>query len=340
MRRGTTMSDVPEISVVIVNYNGREHLEACLSAVAAQRGAEFECVLVDNGSTDGSASFVAERFPWVRLVRSETNLGFAGGNNRGATVARGRLIAFLNNDTRASATWLFELRRGLDEEPDVALVTSRIVYMGNPAVLDSAGDGMTRAGGAFKHGHGGPAGRHPDRREVFGACGAAFMMRRSVFDELGGFDEDFFLSHEDVDLSYRARLLGHRILYLPDAVVEHRGSTTIGRTSRLSVFQGQRNLEWVYVKNTPGPFLWRTLVPHLVYDLAALVYFATSGHLSTFLSAKWAAARGLGRMRSKRREIQRTRRVDLTQLWALLEPGWLGLKWREKRFDLELTKEP
>jgi GT2 family glycosyltransferase len=326
--------DHPEISVIVVNFNGGAHLETCLAALERQDNAHFEVVLVDNASVDDSVRTVRERFPWVRLVVLGENRGFAGGNNAGVAEARGRLIAFLNNDTRADTQWLARLRAAFESAPGAAMATSRIVFMHDPSILDSAGDGLTRAGGAFKRGHGSAAVAASTPCEVFGACGAAFMMPRSVFDEVGGFDEDFFLSHEDVDLSYRVRLRGYRVLYVPDAIVEHAGSVTIGRTSRLSVFHGQRNLEWVYVKNTPGPFLWRTLPLHLIYDLAALAYFARVGHLFTFVSAKWAAARGLPRMWRKRREIQRTRQVDLRRLWSLLEPGWLALKRREKRFDL------
>ena len=329
--------DLPEISVVIVNFNGRAHLETCLAAVEGQEDARFEVVLVDNASDDDSVRTVRERFPSVRLVLLDENRGFAGGNNAGVAEARGRLIAFLNNDTRADTRWLAYLRAALESSPDVAMVTSRIVFMHDPSILDSAGDGLTRAGGAFKRGHGGAAQAESTPREVFGACRAAFMMTRSVFDEVGGFDEDFFLSHEDVDLSYRVRLRGYRVLYVPDATVEHAGSVTIGRTSRLSVFHGQRNLEWVYLKNTPGWLLCRTLPLHVIYDLAALVYFARVGHLLTFVSAKWAAVRGVPRMWRKRRAIQKTRQVNLQHLWALLEPRWLGLKWHEKRFDVKVA---
>jgi GT2 family glycosyltransferase len=328
------MSGDPDISVIVVNYNGREHLDTCLRALEVQQNVDFECVVVDNGSRDQSASFVRERFPWVRLVESGKNLGCAGGNNRGAAVARGRLLAFLNNDTRAEPTWLSALARGLDEAADVALAASRIVYMHDSAILDSAGDGMTRAGGAFKHGHGAPAGRYGSRREVFGACGAAFLVPRAVFDEAGGFDEDFFVSHEDVDLSYRIRLLGYRCMYVPEAIVQHAGSATLGRTSRLSVYYGQRNLEWVYWKNTPLKLLVLSLPRHLAYMLAASAYFTSIGRLPTFAAAKWAALRGLPRLRGKRRAIQRARRVPDSCLWAMLDPGWLGLKLREKRFDL------
>jgi N-acetylglucosaminyl-diphospho-decaprenol L-rhamnosyltransferase len=328
---------MPEISVVIVTWNGREHLDACLAAVAAQRGVWAETIVVDNASTDGTAKYVSERFPWVRLVALQTNCGFAGGNNAGAREARGRHLAFLNNDTVADPGWLRALRDGVDEANRVALTTSLVVYMHDPVVVDSAGDGLTRAGGAFKRHHGGPASGAMESCEVFGACGAAFLIPRAVFEEVGGFDEDFFASHEDVDLSYRARLRGYRVRYVAEAVVHHRGSATLGRLSPCAAFYGQRNLEWAYVKNTPTPLLLRTLLDHLVYNAAAAVHFARLGMLGTFLRAKRAAIVGLPRAWRKRAAIQRGRTVPSHEIWRHLEPHWLGLKLREETFDMGLA---
>jgi GT2 family glycosyltransferase len=158
-------------------------------------------------------------------------------------------------------------------------------------------------------------------------------MPKAVFDELGGFDEDFFASHEDVDLSYRARLLGYRVRYVPTAVVRHHGSATLGRLSARAVFYGQRNLEWVYLKNSPPALLWRTAAGHLLYDLAAGVYFVGTGRGWTFVRAKAAALAGLPRMLRKRAAVQRSRRAAVDAIWQVLEPGWLGVKTREKRFD-------
>ena len=328
----------PEISVVVVNFNGLQHLNTCLQALLAQDGLSFEVVVVDNASTDGSVEFVRAHYPSVRLVVTEQNLGFAGGNNRGAAGARAPLLAFLNNDTRVEPGWLLTLRNGLSWSPNAALVTSRIVYMHDPTVLDSAGDGVTRAGGAFKRGHGAPASHHLRRREVFGACGAAFLIVREVFEEVGGFDEDFFLSHEDVDLSYRVRLRGYRCVYMPEAVVQHVGSASLGRTSDSAVFYGQRNLEWVYLKNTPAVILWLSLPLHAVYLAAAFAYFTWAGRLPAFVAAKWAALRGGRAMWRKRRIVQRTRRATASDIWQMLEPSWLGLKLREKRFELRMAR--
>src|SRR4030095_10050592 len=141
---------------------------------------------------------------------------------------------------------------GVDEEHGFALVTSRIVYMHDPGVIDSAGDSLLASGGAFKRHHGARVEMARESAEVFGVCGAACLMPRRVFDELGGFDEDFFASHEAFDLSCRARLLGYRCGYVADAVVRHHGSATIGRVSTFGVFHGQRNLEWMYVKKKPA----------------------------------------------------------------------------------------
>jgi GT2 family glycosyltransferase len=329
---------VPEISVIIVTWNGRQHLDDCLTAVAAQQGVDAETVLVDNASADGTVEYVRERFPDVRIVALDSNHGFAGGNNAGVREARGRYVAFLNNDTIADAGWLRALRAGLDEAHRIALVTSRIVYMHDPAIIDSAGDGLTRAGGAFKRLHGGPASAAEDSREVFGACGAAFMMPRAVFETVGGFDEDFFASYEDVDLSYRVRLLGYRCRYVADARVRHLGSATLGRVSSRSVFFAQRNLEWMYLKNTPTSILVRTLPRHLVYAAAAAAYFARLGLFGTFVRAKASALAGLGQVLRKRAAIQRARTASAADIWSQLEPRWLALKLREERFDRSIAK--
>jgi hypothetical protein len=329
---------VAEVSVIVVTWNGRQHLEMCLAAVADQRDVAVETILVDNGSTDGTSAFVRERFPWVKVVLLDVNRGFAGGNNAGAREATGRYLAFLNNDTQADPGWLRALRDGIDQSKGIALATSRIVYMHDPSVVDSAGDGMTRAGGAFKRFHGGLATGAAESCEVFGACGAACLMPRTVFEELGGFDEDFFASHEDVDVSYRARLLGYRCRYVAGAIVRHRGSATLGRVSAQAVFQGQRNLEWVYVKNTPASILARTLLSHMIYNVAAAVHFTRLGLLGTFLRAKLAALGGLPLMLRKRAVVQRSRAVGTSAIWRVLEPGWVRLKLKEKRFDLSIRQ--
>ena len=329
----------PEVSVVVVTWNGRHHLDACLDALAAQRGVRAEVILVDNGSTDDTVAHVRSGHPGVRLVALNENRGFAGGNNAGAAEARAPIVAFLNNDTAADPGWLKALLGGLDRAAGFALATSRIVYMHDPQVIDSAGDGFLRAGGAFKRLHGMRAADAAEPSEVFGVCGAACLMPKAVFDELGGFDEDFFASHEDVDLSYRARLRGYRVRYVPDAVVLHHGSATLGRLSSRAIYYGQRNLEWVYLKNSPSSVLLRTAPAHLVYNLAAAAYFVRGGQGWTFVRAKAAAVAAVPAMLRKRAAVQRSRRVGADAIWRMLEPRWLGIKTREKSFDQDVADD-
>jgi GT2 family glycosyltransferase len=205
--------------------------------------------------------------------------------------------------------------------------------MHDPGIIDSAGDGLLRWGAAFKRHHGQPVSAAPASCEVFGVCGAACLMPKTVFDELGGFDEDFFASHEDVDLSYQARLRGYRCRYVADAVVHHHGSGTLGRVSASSALHGQRNAEWLYLKNTPATLLLRTLPGHIFYNIVATAHFARTGRLGPFLRAKVSALAGLPGVLHKRRRIQRSRRVGAAAIWPLLEARWLSTKLREKRFD-------
>ena len=238
----------------------------------------------------------------------------------------GATLVFLNNDTIPAVDWLARLHAASLAAPDRDLVTSRIVFLDRPDIVDSAGDGYLRAGGAFKHGHGAYIAGFMSSREVFGACGAAFLIRRDVFERLNGFDEDFFMVYEDVDLSYRARLAGYRCWYAADAVVRHAGSGTLGVMSSSAVFHGQRNLEWVWLKNTPRGLLLRTIPSHLVYTLAGVAHYASKGLVGPVLKGKIYALLGLPGLMAKRRLVQRERRVASSSLERHLERGWIALK--------------
>lgn len=324
---------MPRLSVIILNFNGRRWLPACLDAVAAQRDAPaFETILVDNSSTDGSAEFVRTAYPQVRVVETGANLGFAAGNNAGARAAAGEWLVFLNNDTAADQRWLASLWAAHVEHPAHAIVTSRLVFLHDPSIVDSAGDGYLRAGGAFKHGHGAPAVSFAESREVFGACGGAFMIRRDLYESLGGFDPRFFMVYEDVDLSYRARLRGERVWYAADAIVNHAGSASLGTISPAAVFFGQRNLEWTWLKNTPRELLAATAVSHAIYALAGVLHYARIGLGGPALRGKWAALRGIRAVLADRRAVQASRAVESAEVERWMEPYWLAAKRREKAF--------
>ncbi|MCM3881616.1 MAG: glycosyltransferase family 2 protein [Vicinamibacterales bacterium] len=329
-------SSTVDVSVIVLNFNGRQWLEPCLAATQSQLGAHGELILVDNASTDGSLDLVRERFPGVHVLSLDSNLGFAAGNNAGARIARGRCLAFLNNDTVPQPGWLDALKKPLLEDSGVALTTSRIVYLHDPSIIDSAGDGYLRAGGAFKRFHGAGFSLGDASGDVFGACGAACMIRRDVFAGLDGFDEDFFMVYEDVDLSYRARLRGHRCVYVANAIVHHAGSGTLRKTSATAVFYGQRNLEWTYLKNTPSSLLLRSFPSHMAYDAAALLKYASVGLLGPYLKGKWAALKGTPSVLRKRAAVQNGRITPANVLWQAMEKNWIRQKRSEKKFDFGL----
>lgn len=322
------------VRLIILNWNGRRWLDGCLSAIARQSVPPTEIVVVDNASSDDSVPYLAAHWPEVRVVRLDDNLGFAAGNNRGAEGARTDALVFLNNDTEADPDWLAALTRAAGADDRRGLVASRIVYLDRPDLIDSAGDGYLRCGGGYKRGHGQPASGFEDSCEVFGACGAAFLIRRTLFESLGGFDPSFFMVYEDVDLSYRARLRGASVWYAADAVVRHAGSAAMGRSSDLAVYCGQRNLEWTWLKNTPAGLWWRSLPAHLAYNALGALAYARHGRLGSWLRGKGAALAGAPRVWRQRRAIQADTIVTASALRERMDPEWLRIKQLEKRFAL------
>jgi GT2 family glycosyltransferase len=330
-----TRSSTPSVTVIVLNYNGEGHLKVCLPSLEALDYPNTTLMVADNGSSDGSLAYVRGAHPRVRVAPMGANLGFSKAYNRAVPQTDTDYVVLLNNDTRVASDWLTELVEAA-ERHQVASAASSIIYW-DGSRIDFVGGLPTAIGHSWQIDYGESVGGHyPERRLLFG-CGGSVLIRRDAYLEAGGFDEDFFASHEDVDLSYRARLLGYPCLYVADAVVRHHGSGTLGRISRLAVFHGQRNLEWMYFKNTPGSLLVRTLPGHLVYTAAAAVHFTRAGLLGTFLRAKWSALVGLPGLLRKRAHVQRTRRVGADAIWPHLESKWLATKRREKKFDLGLA---
>lgn len=325
------MADAPAVSVVIVNWNGKHHLPECLASVRAQTFRDFEVILVDNGSTDGSAAWVREAFPEVSLVALPDNQGFCGGNNVGIRAARGEYIALLNNDTEVEPEWLGELVRHIRQDPSIAACDSKILYFDQRDRIWSAGAVYTIAGSCEWRGHGQRDGEIVEPAEVFTANACSALYARRVLDEIGALDEDFFAGYEDVDWSFRAHLRGYRIVNVPSSRVYHKVSATHQFNSPTYVYHGQRNVAAVFVKNMPTSLLLKYGGLHLLYTAGSLVYFARQGRLSAFLRGKRDVLRQWRGLWRKRREIQRRRSTARAQVDALLSRDWLGPKFRKFR---------
>lgn len=312
------------ISILIPNWNGESVLPRCLQALSAQTCKDFEVIVVDNASTDGSVAYVQEHYPQVKLIQLETNLGFTAANNLGASQARGEWLALLNNDAFPQPDWLESLLAAVQERPEYTFFASRLVQADRPAYLDGAGDAYHISGMAWRRYYNYPVEAGPQRaEEVFSACAAAGLYRREAYLEVGGMDEVFISYHEDVDLGFRLRLRGHRCLYVPEAVVHHVGSASYGRQSDTQVYYGHRNLVWSYFHNMPGSLVWWYLPAHLLANLLFLAVYSWRGQARAIWRAKLDAMRGLPAALRKRREVQKTRRVSTAEISSALVHGWL-----------------
>ena len=324
----------PRVSIIIVNWNGKGHLECCLDSLAGQNFRDFEVVLVDNGSTDGSVPFLQERYPWVRLVELTENTGFATGNNRGLAHASGEYVVTLNNDTKADPAWLAELVAVADAYPAAGMVGCRICSYDDPDIVDSLGFGICRDGmsrGLFRF-------RRfselylPPVMDILMPSACAALYRRAMLDETGFFDDDFFAYAEDTDLGLRARRTGWGAVLATNAVVLHKYSRTGGTFSPFKVYLVERNHYWVAVKNFPAADLLKlplfTVQRYLVQ--ARLVAsgsgsgsaFRASGRRNELLGAVARGMRdavlGFPACLAKRRQIAAKARISSADMSVLL----------------------
>jgi GT2 family glycosyltransferase len=333
----------PLVSVIVVNWNGRECVGECLQSLSQQSFVDFEVILVDNGSTDGSIEYLQSHFTgFVRVLRNEKNLGFARGNNQGIKIARGKYIVLLNNDAKADRHWAEELVRAAEEDRQAGMLASKIYLQGGQKIIDNVGhliyrDGLNRGRGRLEVDHG----QFDQKEEVLFPSGCAALYRVEMLEEIGLFDEDFFAYGDDTDLGLKGRLAGWKCLYVPQAIVHHRYSQSSGPYSPLKAFYVERNRVWIAIKYFPlsllliSPFytLWR----FLFQGYGALSGRGAAGKFSQeyscwqllqiLLKAYISAIRGLPKMWEKRKEMKKLTRVSKEEI-----RGWFtrfGISGRE-----------
>ena len=293
------------VSVIIPNFNGKAFLKPCLNSLMHQSKAEKEIILVDNGSKDDSVEFVRTDYPEVKIIPLSENRGFSEAVNQGIRQAKGELVVVLNNDTVVDSDWLEVLSSFLGENPDIGFCASKIVKYDDPTVIDSVGSGIKRSGYTFNMGNAvKDMGQYNSPREIFGAPAAAAVYRKSMLDDIGLFDEDFYMYLEDVDLSFRAQLRGYRCMYVPEAHVRHAGAGTTGKQyHKDNVYFIARNSIYVLVKNMP-----REILRSYYFRISFLVVYLQLYH--TFKSFHgWSCLRGLydGLKNSRKMVVKRKR---------------------------------
>jgi N-acetylglucosaminyl-diphospho-decaprenol L-rhamnosyltransferase len=315
MAQRTVDDKGPTVTVCVIAFNSGPTLRSCLTRLGAQTFRDFEALVIDNASPDPGDAAIAAEFAWIRLIRNTENLGFTGAGNQGAREGRGRWYVLLNPDAYAETDWLEKLVAAAERHPQVRSFTSRQMVAEEPGVLDGLGDVMSITGIPYRGGYLNRDDGQAREGEVFSPCGAAMMIDRALFLELGGFDEDFFCYGEDVDLGYRLQLAGEPTLLVPDATIHHVGSASSGgRKSEFAVFHGTRNRFWVLFKNTPALLLPLVVPLHLA--ALALIYLKKDNrpHIRLILKAVKAAFAGAPKIFRTRREVQRLRRASLGEI--------------------------
>jgi len=325
---------MPRVSIVIPTWNGGTVLRECLRTLATQTYTDFETIVVDNGSADGTRAMLAAEFPAVRCIPLPENRGFAAATNAGLRAARGGILVCLNNDVECEPRFLEALIAPFDTRPEIGFVGAKSLNAHHPELIDSAGDAMSLVPWNIGRGQADAPG-YNEPREMLTACAAAAAYRRELFDRVGLFDEGYFAFFEDVDLGIRAQLAGFRCWYEPKAVVRHRFSATAGRTPDFKVFLLVRNALKLFFQTMPlrrmvcwGPvvLLWPWLDP-IFYDRSLTVtargWFAFWGKVPEVLR--------------ERRKVYAARVVPVRRLIDLLESPWTDVAKAWRAFPLRMA---
>ena len=324
---------VPTVTVVVVSYNRKLLLAQCLRSLRLQQGVQSETVVVDNGSSDGTAAMLAQEFPEVHLISNSTNLGFCQANNQGIAYAKSPIVALLNNDAEAEPGWLGALIAPIQADPNVAMAASKILQFEDPSIIDKVGhliywDGQNRGRGMGER----DRGQFEMEEEILWPDGCAAAYRRDALLSAGGFDNDFFAYADDADLGFRLRLAGYTAQYAPKAVVRHHRGSTLGKTNPIRLHLIERNRLLLAIKLFPLPLL---LLNPLFYALRLAYGFWSAirnkgeageasserGKLSlaaTLLKADIEALSMLPQIWEKRRAVKRFQKLTSWQVIRLM----------------------
>jgi GT2 family glycosyltransferase len=314
------MEDRPLVSVIIPHWNQVHHLPTCLGSLRCQTYPHVEVIVADNGSTDGSLELLARDYAEVQVLALGENRGFAGACNAGMRAAKGALVVLLNNDTQADPLWVEEVVAAFERHPEAGLIASKMLLLDRRDTFHTAGDfyrldGIPGNRGAWQR----DEGQYEREEYVFSACGGSAAYRRTLLDQIGLLDEDFFFSCEDVDLAWRAQLAGWKCVYAPRAVVYHKLSATGGDVT--ASFYNGRNFIYLLTKDYPGD-LWRTYWRAIGRAQLRITFEALQAWRGAAARARLrgqlAGLLGIPKMLHKRRVVQRSRTVFRSYLERIL----------------------
>lgn len=265
-------------TIVIPNYNGKHFMQPCLESLQNQTSSDFEILVVDNHSTDGSLEYMQEFYPEIRILSLDKNYGFSRAVNEGIRNSRTPYVILLNNDTTVDKYYAESMIHAIEKSPRIFSVSSKMIQMYHPELIDSAGDLYTLLGWGVCRGTGRPISNYTKMDSIFTACAGAAIYRKSVFEEIGYFDESHFAYLEDIDVGYRAKIYGYLNMYCPDALVYHVGSGTSGsKYNSFKVKLSARNSIWLIYKNMPFLQKLLNLLPLAVGYFVKTLFFCKIG---------------------------------------------------------------
>ena len=274
-----------EVSVVIPNYNGLAYLEGVLSSLECQSMKNFEVILVDNGSTDGSCAFVASQYSWVHIIELSENFGFSRAVNEGIKAARAPYVLLLNNDTEVEPDFLKEMTEGLQRHKKAFSCQAKMLQFHDREKMDDGGNYYCALGWAFAGGKGKAAEHYDKEKKIFSSCAGAAIYRKKIFEKIGYFDDEHFAYLEDLDVGYRARIYGYENWYIPGAVVYHVGSGTSGsRYNQFKIRYSSRNNIYMIYKNMPLLQIILNLPFLLVGFGMKILFFCLKGYGREYLA--------------------------------------------------------
>lgn len=274
-----------EVSVIIPNFNGLAYLEGVLSSLERQSMKNFEVILVDNGSTDGSCAFVASQYSWVHIIELSENFGFSRAVNEGIRAARAPYVLLLNNDTEVEPDFLKEMVEGIQRHKKAFSCQAKMIQFHDRDKMDDGGNYYCALGWAFAEGKGKAAEHYDKEKKIFSSCAGAAIYRKKIFEKIGYFDDEHFAYLEDLDVGYRARIYGYENWYIPGAVVYHVGSGTSGsRYNQFKIRYSSRNNIYMIYKNMPLLQIILNLPFLLVGFGMKILFFCLKGYGREYLA--------------------------------------------------------
>lgn len=324
-----------KVTIIIPNYNGLKFMEPCFKALRAQSDQNFELLVVDNGSTDGSVKWLEDhQIPSIFL---EENTGFSGAVNIGIRESVTPYVILLNNDTEPQPDYVKEMVKAIERSPKIFSVSSKMIQLYHKDLMDDAGDMYSVLGWAYQRGVGQKSSGYQKTCRVFSACAGAAIYRREVFDEIGGFDEDHFAYLEDIDVGYRAKICGYENWYCPKAVVYHVGSGTSGsKYNSFKVKLAARNNLYLNYKNMPLLQLILNFLPILAGMAVKYMFFRRIGFATDYIEGVKEGLKTL--KKTKKVRFQMIRLGNYIRIEGELISGTFLYVWEFMKRKLKIVR--